>query len=63
MSNEFAEYCDRLWKIAYERGKTEGVIRCRDCKYYHHVFCTYIYQIFNKVPSDFYCGYAERKEE
>ncbi len=33
---DFSEYCDRLWKRAYERGKAEAraraeIIRCKDC--------------------------------
>lgn len=33
---DLSAYSDKLWKLAYERGKAEAqaeVIRCRDCKH------------------------------
>ena len=33
MPANISDYCDELWKKAYERGKAE-IIRCKDCKWW-----------------------------
>ena len=30
---DMSEYSDRLWKMAYERGKNEGIVQCKYCKW------------------------------
>lgn len=31
--SDLSEYSDKLWRRAYERGKEEAVIRCKDCRW------------------------------
>ena len=34
IDTDMFEYSDRLWKLPYERGKNDGSVRCKNCKYY-----------------------------
>ena len=33
IGTDISEYSDRLWKTAYERGKNEGIVQCKYCKW------------------------------
>ena len=30
--SDISQYSDRLWNLAYERGKNERFVKCKDCK-------------------------------
>ncbi len=63
---DISEYSDRLWKLAYERGKTEGIVRCKDCSYYVDGF-PYAYCDRNAVQmmrgENDYCSRGERRTD
>lgn len=56
---DMSEYSDRLWKLAYERGKAEGVVRCRDCVWRLGTDCTRFAE--TPVTLDDFCSRGERK--
>ena len=66
---DISGYSDRLWKLAYERGKTEGVVRCKDCTYYdwtwvdkleknNNHYCPIIDSV---IDVNFFCAKGDRK--
>lgn len=67
---DLSEYCDQLWKIAYERGKKEArPIRCDECKYWDTEwkpaigeghYCPMTDQV---TDGDEWCSNAERKSD
>ena len=66
---DLSDFCDRLWKAAYERGKAEAqpdIIHCGECKHRdpedHKCDCGH--DILWQLPRDdeWYCADAERKE-
>ena len=71
---DISEYSDRLWKLAYERGQKEGVVRCKDCKFASYepykdfvnvYICNYSYWTRaqgGRYP-DWYCARAERRTD
>ena len=62
---DISEYLDRIWKLAYERGKNEGIVRCKDCKFWRQD--TEICGLWSNVsiaqhiPPDWYCAAGERR--
>ena len=61
---DISEYSDRLWKLAYERGQKEGVIRCKDCEYYSLKNGQHTCYLGNGIGSDdAFCSYAERRTD
>lgn len=71
---DLSGYSDKLWKLAYERGKAEvqaEIVRCKDCKYWHREMRNGI-EYFNfslcelKHYGDghnFYCADAKRRKD
>ena len=68
---DMSGYSDRLWKMAYERGKAESqpeIIHCKDCRYserdsiFGGRFCHYDGKA-DVVKGDHYCGHAEGKTD
>ena len=68
---DISEYLDRIWKLAYERGKNEGIVRCKDCTYYdwtwvdkleknNNHYCPIIDSV---TDIDFFCAKGERRLE
>ena len=73
---DLSEYSDKLWKRAYERGRTEAldeIVRCKDCKYWKDSDGVYRRGIGaeSKCPvniravyeGNFYCADAERRTD
>lgn len=65
---DFDAYCDKLWKLAYERGKGDAqanIVQCKDCKWRRNQNGTMAWIPCRALvtPDDFYCKYAERKEQ
>ena len=69
--SDISEYSDRLWILAYERGKNEGIVRCKDCTYYdwtwvdklernNNHYCPIIDSV---TDIDFFCAKGERRLE
>ena len=64
---DMSAYSDRLWKLAYERGKNERFVRCKDCANWdtdwhsrqadHH----YCWMVDLVTDGEFYCAYSERR--
>ena len=51
-----SDYC-KGWNDA-----VDSVVRCKDCKYWHHSgWCKKIGMAFNRLGSDF-CSYGKRRE-
>ena len=67
IDTDISEYSDRLWKLAYERGQKEAVVRCKDCKNWDHSWKStspdHHYCPFIDWPTSesFYCARAERR--
>ena len=65
-SADLSSYSDKLYALAYERGKADAqaeVIRCKDCKRYGKENCFIKIQMLWELKSDDYCSQAERKED
>ena len=67
---DLSEYSDKLWRAAYERGKKEAqadIVRCKDCKYHdenwRRVSPMWLPCMDMRMGSNWYCGYAERRED
>ena len=66
---DLSEYCDKLWKTAYERGKQEvRPIRCNECKYWDIEWIPavveghYCPMMDHVMVGDEWCCYGERRE-
>ena len=66
---DLSEYCDKLWKTAYERGKQEArPIRCDECKYWNIEWIPdtgvghYCPMMDHIMVGDEWCCYGERRE-
>lgn len=68
---DISEYSDRLWKLAYERGKTEGIVRCKDCVRWNTIFdrtkaeyglCQIRSQL-EATKNDDFCSRGERRTD
>ena len=65
---DLSEYCDKLWKTAYERGKAEKNIRCDECKHWdiewslekgEGHYCTMLDLV---MEGNEWCCYGERRK-
>ncbi len=66
---DLSEYCDKLWKNAYERGKKEASpIRCNECKYWDIEWIPavgeghYCPMMDHVMVGDEWCCYGERRK-
>lgn len=64
---DLSDFCDRLWKAAYERGKAEAqpdIIHCGECKFleYDSIFDGHFCRN-RRVKLDHFCGYTERRTD
>jgi hypothetical protein len=67
---DLSDFCDRLWKAAYERGKAEAqaeIVRCKDCIHRdpEDKKCDCGHDILWQLPRDdkWYCADAERRTD
>lgn len=63
-SPDLSGYSDRLWKLAYERGKAEGqaeIIRCKDCR--HEDGVGYCKILFMDVMPMWFCCLGMRRSD
>lgn len=61
---DLSDFCDRLWRGAYERGKEDGkaeIVWCKDCKKREHCRTTNTWAI--APGDDWYCADGERMEQ
>lgn len=66
---DLSSYSDKLWRSAYERGKAEAIVMCKDCKHHRHNYagdswCGHPKGLggFELMPTDF-CSAAERRTD
>lgn len=61
---DISEYSERLWKLAYERGHKEGVVRCKDCVFsqgFAWLACPMAEKV--KLKDDDFCSRGERRKK
>ena len=60
---DLSEYSDKLWEIAYKRGKADAepeIIRCKDCRWWRNPDgCNHWDGMVTSTANGF-CSYAER---
>ncbi len=65
---DLSGFYDKVWRLAYERGKEEAVIRCKDCKnsepwYKDRRRCFLWSEAGVSVWDSGFCNYAERRTD
>ncbi len=65
---DLSEYCDKLWKTAYKRGKAENIIRCDECQHWDLEWIPavgeghYCPMMDHVMVGDEWCCYGERRK-
>ena len=63
---DLSEYCDKLWKTAYEHGKQDAqpdIVHCKDCRWWGVSNTCVHWDGLVTAPANGFCSYGERESD